>query len=80
MVVKALRENREGFRGGGTLLGVGLLLGYICLLHGEMLHGSESLSLIVKSDRLFASLAFTLSLSLRRQAEKTDAAKPSFWP
>ena len=35
MVVRALRENRGEFRGGGTLLGIGLILGYICLLHGE---------------------------------------------
>lgn len=35
MVVKTSRENPDEFRGGGTLLGVGQLLGYLCLSHGK---------------------------------------------
>lgn len=35
MIQKASLENPGEFRGGGTLLGVGQLLGYICLLHGQ---------------------------------------------
>lgn len=35
-IVKQTRaENPEEFKGGGTFLGVGLLLGYLCLLHGR---------------------------------------------
>lgn len=34
-IVKAARkENPEEFRGGGSIFGVGLLVGYLCLLHG----------------------------------------------
>jgi hypothetical protein len=29
------KQNPEEFRGGGTLLGVGQLMGYLCLLHGK---------------------------------------------
>ena len=35
MIQKASMENPGGFRGGGTLLGVGQLLGYLCLLYGK---------------------------------------------
>lgn len=35
MIQKASKENPEEFRGGGTLLGVGQLLGYLCVLHGK---------------------------------------------
>jgi hypothetical protein len=35
MIQKASLENPGEFRGGGTLLGVGQLLGYLCLLHGK---------------------------------------------
>ena len=34
-VKRARSENPEVFRDGGTILGVGLLLGYLCLLHGR---------------------------------------------
>ena len=34
-VKQARRENPQQFRGGGTVLGVGLLMGYLCLLHGQ---------------------------------------------
>ena len=35
-IIKAARiENPNEFKGGGTILGVGLLLGYLCLLHGR---------------------------------------------
>ena len=34
-IVKQARNEREDFRGGGTILGVGLLMGYLCLLHGH---------------------------------------------
>ena len=35
-VVKQSRvENPQGFKGGGTSLGVGLLMGYLCMLHGQ---------------------------------------------
>ena len=32
---QARAENPDEFKGGGTVLGVGLLLGYLCLLHGQ---------------------------------------------
>jgi hypothetical protein len=35
MVQTARAENPTEFRGGGTVFGVGLLLGYLCLLHGR---------------------------------------------
>ncbi|KAI2499527.1 DNA-directed DNA polymerase [Fragilaria crotonensis] len=35
MIKTASIENPGEFRGGGTLLGVGQLLGYLCLLHGK---------------------------------------------
>ena len=35
MVKLARTENPDEFKGGGTILGVGLLLGYLCLLHGQ---------------------------------------------
>jgi hypothetical protein len=35
MVLKAKVENGEIFTGGGTIFGPGLLLGFICLLHGK---------------------------------------------
>ena len=35
VVQRARRENPQQFRGGGTVLGVGLLMGYLCLLHGQ---------------------------------------------
>jgi hypothetical protein len=35
MVQQARKENPDEFKGGGTILGVGLLLGYLCLLHGQ---------------------------------------------
>jgi hypothetical protein len=34
MIDKARKENPSEFKGGGTILGLGLLLGYLCLLHG----------------------------------------------
>jgi len=34
-VDKAREENPEGFKNGGNILGVGLLLGYLCLLHAK---------------------------------------------
>jgi hypothetical protein len=35
-IIKTARvENPDEFKGGGTILGVGLLLGYLCLLHGQ---------------------------------------------
>jgi hypothetical protein len=34
-IQRSFRENPEEFRGGGTLLGVGQLIGYLCLLHGR---------------------------------------------
>lgn len=33
--VKSARQNNPQFTGGGTILGVGLLMGYVCLLHGK---------------------------------------------
>jgi hypothetical protein len=33
-VVQQARKDNPDFRGSGTLLGVGLLVGYMCLLHG----------------------------------------------
>jgi len=35
MVLKARSENPEEFSQGGTVFGVGLLMGYICLLYGK---------------------------------------------
>lgn len=35
MIKLARVENPNEFKGGGTRLGVGLLLGYICILHGQ---------------------------------------------
>ena len=35
MVLQARKDNPEEFKQGGTLFGVGLLLGYICLLYGR---------------------------------------------
>lgn len=35
MVKRARQENPDEFRGGGTVLGVGLLIGYLCMLHGD---------------------------------------------
>lgn len=35
IIKTARRENPDEFKGGGTVLGVGLLLGYLCLLHGQ---------------------------------------------
>jgi hypothetical protein len=35
MLKLARAENPHEFKGGGTVLGVGLLLGYLCLLHGR---------------------------------------------
>jgi len=35
MVKRARLENPDEFRGGGTVLGVGLLIGYLCMLHGD---------------------------------------------
>ena len=35
VVQRARRDNPDEFRGGGTVLGVGLLMGYLCLLHGQ---------------------------------------------
>jgi len=32
---QARMENPEEFKGGGTVLGVGLLIGYLCMLHGQ---------------------------------------------
>lgn len=34
-VKRARKENPEEFKGGGTILGVGLLMGYLCMLHGK---------------------------------------------
>lgn len=34
IVLRARRENPDEFKQGGTVFGVGLLLGYICLLYG----------------------------------------------
>lgn len=34
-MVKRVRLNNPEFTGGGTVLGVGLLMGYTCLLHGQ---------------------------------------------
>jgi hypothetical protein len=35
MVLRAKEENGKEFRGGGTVFGVGLLLGFICLLYAK---------------------------------------------
>lgn len=35
MIQKTCKENPDEFRGGSTILGVGLLLGYRCLMHGR---------------------------------------------
>ncbi len=35
MVVKAKSENPTEFSQGGTVFGIGLLMGYICLLYGR---------------------------------------------
>lgn len=35
IVKRARTENPDEFKGGGTNLGVGLLLGYLCLLHAQ---------------------------------------------
>lgn len=35
MVQRTRAENPNEFKGGGTSLGVGLLMGYLCLLHGQ---------------------------------------------
>jgi len=32
---QARTENPDEFKGGGTVLGVGLLIGYLCMLHGQ---------------------------------------------
>ena len=34
-VDRARKENPEGYKNGGNVFGVGLLLGYLCLLHGR---------------------------------------------
>lgn len=34
-MVKRVRVENPAFNGGGTILGVGLLLGYMCVLHGK---------------------------------------------
>ena len=34
-VDRARKENPEGFKNGGNVFGIGLLLGYLCLLHGK---------------------------------------------
>ena len=34
-VVTKARRDHPDFSGGGTILGVGLLMGYLCLLHGQ---------------------------------------------
>ena len=34
MVTAARKENPDEFKGGGSVFGVGLLVGYLCLLHG----------------------------------------------
>lgn len=33
-ILKLIRKDNIEYKGGGTILGVGLLLGYLCLLHG----------------------------------------------
>ena len=35
MIRQARRDPDSEFKGGGTWLGVGLLMGYLCLLHGQ---------------------------------------------
>ena len=34
-VDRARKENPDGFKNGGNVFGIGLLLGYLCLLHGK---------------------------------------------
>ena len=34
-VDRARKENPDGYKNGGNVFGVGLLLGYLCLLHGK---------------------------------------------
>jgi hypothetical protein len=53
MVQQARKENPDEFKGGGTILGVGLLLGYLCLLHGQEMGRCEEAEFLAIDDEDF---------------------------
>ena len=49
-VVKTVRRENPQFTGGGTSLGVGLLMGYVCLLHGQQANCKSAEFLAIDDD------------------------------
>jgi hypothetical protein len=52
-MVKRVRQENPAFKGGGTTLGVGLLLGYLCLLHGKEQGSCEKAEFLAIDDEDF---------------------------